>query len=152
NAAVAEVAFVPEGDVLQGGQRVAAQDARQAGEPFARDRVALVRHGAGAFLALGETFFGFEHFGALQVAELGGPPLHARPDERQRAEELGVDVALDDLRGDGRRPQTQLAADLRLDARSQVCAGADGAGEFAYGRGLFGAFEPAQSPAELIVH
>jgi hypothetical protein len=65
---VADVALVPEGDVFQRRHRVAAQHAREAGEAFPRDGVALVRHGAAAFLTFGRLF-SFENFGALQVAE-----------------------------------------------------------------------------------
>ena len=130
---MADVAFVPERDVLQRGEGVAAQDAREAGEPFAGDRVALVRHGAGTFLAFGKKFFGFQNFGALQMAELRRPTFDARADERECADELGVDVALDDLRGDRRRTQAELLANERFDLRREMRAGADRAGKFSDG-------------------
>ena len=136
DAAVADVALVPEGDVFQRGHGVAAQHAREAGEAFPGDGVALVRHGAAAFLAFGERLFGFEHFGALQVAELHRPTLDARADERQRELEFGVDVALHDLRGDGRGAQAELLANVSLDARREVRARADGAGDFADRHGV----------------
>ncbi len=85
---VADVALVPEGDVFQRGDGVAAQHAGQAGEAFPGDGVALVRHGAATFLALGERLLGFEHFGALEMAELDGPAFDARADERQRGHEI----------------------------------------------------------------
>jgi hypothetical protein len=68
-------------------------------------------------LAFRERFLGFEHFRALEVAELDRPTLHARADEGERAHELGVDVALNNLRGDGRGLQPEFFADKFFHAR-----------------------------------
>jgi hypothetical protein len=76
-----------------------------------------VRHGAAAFLAGGERFLGFENFRALQVAEFDGPSLDARADEGECGLEFRVEVALDDLRGDGGGTQAKFPADISLDAR-----------------------------------
>jgi len=57
-----------------------------------------VRHGAAAFLAGRERFFGFEDFRALKVTKLDGPTFDARADEREGQLEFGVDIALDNLR------------------------------------------------------
>lgn len=59
----------------------------------------LCGHGRRALLALGETFFHFQHFGALEVAQLHAEPLHAPGHDRQGSEKMGVAVALDDLGG-----------------------------------------------------
>ena len=40
-------------------------------------------------------------------------------DERERADKFGVNVALNDLRRDGRRSQAEFFADERFDARSE---------------------------------
>ena len=122
-------------------------------EPFAGDGVALVRHGAGAFLALGEELLGFQHFGALEVAELGGPALDAGADQGQRADELGVQVALDHLRGNRRRAQAELAG-----RRTPRCAARDGRWCRRRRRACPTAtavrarFEPLQRAAKLVVH
>ena len=116
---VADVALVPEGDVFQGGDGVAAQHARQAGQAFPGDGIALVRHGAGTFLAFRERFLGFEHFGALQMAEFHRPAFDARADQGERGHEFGVDVALDHLRGDGRGRKPEFFADKFFHARRQ---------------------------------
>ena len=129
---VADVALVPEGDVFQRGHGVAAQDARQAGQAFAGDGIALVRHGAGTFLARREKFLRLQHFGALQMAEFRRPAFDARADQRQDADEFRVQIALDDLRGDGRRAQAQFLADAGFHPRRKMRAGADGAGKFAH--------------------
>ena len=81
---MADVAFVPERDVFHRGEGVAAQHAREAGETFAGDGIALVRHGAGTFLAFGKKFFRFQNFGALQMAKLRRPTFNARADESER--------------------------------------------------------------------
>ena len=54
----------------------------------------------GALLSSAERLLRFEHLGALQMADLGRQPLEAGARERDRAEQLGVAVARDDLRGD----------------------------------------------------
>ena len=57
--------------------------ARQAADLLARDRVALVRHGRRALLLLAEIFFRLAHFGALQMANLGGDLVQCRGNDRQ---------------------------------------------------------------------
>ncbi|MCG3778537.1 MAG: hypothetical protein JW388_1258 [Nitrospira sp.] len=110
-----DVALVPEGDVLQRSDSIAANNSRKAGEPLPRDGVAFMRHGAGAFLAFGERFLGFENFGALQVTELNRPAFDARGDESERVHELSVVVALDHLRGDRRRAKAEVFTNGRFD-------------------------------------
>ena len=58
-----------------------ADQAGQAGQVLGEDRVALVRHGARALLARVERLFGFQHLGALQVADLGRQPLDRGGDD-----------------------------------------------------------------------
>ena len=58
------------------------------GQVLGQDRVALVRHRRGALLPRREILLRLAHFGALQVADLGGEPLDRRGDQRQRHEEL----------------------------------------------------------------
>ena len=152
DAAVADVALVPEGDVFQRGEGVAAKHAGEAGEAFPGDGVALVRHGAAAFLALGKRFLGLQHLGALQVAELNRPTFDARADEGQRGLKFGMDVALDDLGGNRRGSQAELLAHGGLDFRRQVGAGADGAGELADGGDFARAFEAFERAAKFVVH
>ena len=77
---------------------VAAQDAGQAGDPLARDRVALVRHRGRALLAARERLLGLAHLGALQVADLGREPLERRAEHASVVQQRGVAVARDDLR------------------------------------------------------
>ena len=52
--AVRDVALVPERDVLEPGDEVAAHDPREPAQPLGADGVALVRHRRGALLPLGE--------------------------------------------------------------------------------------------------
>ena len=99
-AGVRDVALVPQRDVLEPGLGVAAQHARQPGDALGRDRVALVRHRAGALLAGAERLLDLAHLGALQVADLGREALQPGAGERDRLQQLGVAVARHDLGGD----------------------------------------------------
>ena len=67
---VRDVALVPQRHVLQRRHGVAAQQARQAGQVLAQDRVLLVRHRRGALLPLAERLLRFADLGALPVADL----------------------------------------------------------------------------------
>src|SRR5690349_11148547 len=106
-----DVAFVPKGNVFQSGDGISTEDAGEAGETFAGDGVALVRHGAGTFLAFGKKFLGFEHLRPLQMTKLGGPAFDTGADEGDGADEFGVNIALDDLGGDGGGAEAELLAD-----------------------------------------
>ena len=150
--AVADVALMPQGHVLEGGHGVAADHAGQAGEALPGDGVALVRHGAAALLAPGEGFFGLQDFGALEVAELDGPVLEARGHQGQAVHEFGMDVALDDLGGDGSGLESKALADMGLDRGRQVGVGADRAAELAQGDDRTQVLVPGQGPRELLVH
>ena len=68
--AVRDVALVPQRHVLQARLQVAAQHARQAADGLGADRVALVRHRAGALLPGLEPLLHLAHLGALQVPQL----------------------------------------------------------------------------------
>ncbi len=100
---VGDVALVPERHVFERRDRIAANNAREAAKFFAGDGIALVRHGAAALLAGGEIFLDLEDFGALEMAEFGGPLVDAAGDERERVHEMRVAVALDDLGREQRR-------------------------------------------------
>ncbi len=102
---------------------------RQAGEIFRQHRVALVRHGRGAFLAGMEEFLGLAHFAALQVAYLGGQPLDPAGNHRQRTEPGGMAVARDDLSGDRFHRQAELVGDEFLHTRVDMREGADRAAD-----------------------
>ena len=118
SAGVRDVALVPEGDVLAGRQGVAAEHAREAADPLADDRVALVRHRRGALLrALTEGLLHFAHLGALEVADLGREPLEPRAGERDRRQQRRVAVACDDLGRDRLRGEPQPGEYARLKVR-----------------------------------
>ena len=120
-AGVADVALVPERDVLDRRLRVPAQHARQAGDALGRDRVALVRHRARALLLPGaERLARLEHLGALEVADLGREPLEPGAGERDRLQQLGVAIARDDLRGDRLGLQARAARSTRRSKSGSV--------------------------------
>ena len=75
---VRDVALVPQRDVLERRHGVAANQAREADDLLAADRVALVRHRRRALLPLGERLFDFADFGLLQPANLERELLERR--------------------------------------------------------------------------
>ena len=103
--------------ILLGGNGVTAQYPRQAGEPLPSYGIALVRHGAGTFLARGEKFFDLHHFRPLDMPKFCRPMLDAGAHQRERADKLRVQVALNYLCRNGCRPQSQSGADFSFDPR-----------------------------------
>ena len=89
---------MPEGDILEGGDGVAAEEAGEAGDALALLGVALVGHRGRAGLPLRERFLDLEHFCALEVADLGGELIEAAGDESEGRDVVGVTIAVDDLR------------------------------------------------------
>ena len=105
------------------GQGVAAQHAREAGQALASDRVALVRHRARALLTGARTT---PPPRALPCAADGGtPPPSARCSRRpaRRWHELGVTVAVHDLRRDRLRGEAEPLEHARLESGdgAQTC-------------------------------
>ena len=112
---------MPEGDVLETDNRGGSDDARESADPLGDDRVPLVGHRRRALLALAERLLHLGNLGPRQVADLEREPLERGGRDRERSEELGVPVALDDL---GRRrlgleaePFAGDALDLGVDRR-----------------------------------
>ena len=143
-AGVGDVALVPEGDVLEAGLGVAAQDPGEAGDPLGADRVALVGHRRGALLAGGERLFDLAHLGFLQVADLGREALQSGAGDRDRRQQHRVAVAGDDLGGDVLALQAELLHHPRLDRGRDRGVGADRARELAEAQLREGFFEPLQ--------
>ena len=140
---------MPEGDVLQRGQRVRPHEARQAAHLLRADRVALVRHRARARLARRERLLRLEDFGALEIPDLERDLLERGREERERAHELGVPVALDDLGGDRLRDEPELAADLLLDVGVDVSEGPHRARDLPDPHGLLGPPQALEVSARL---
>ena len=130
-----DVALVPQRHVLQRRHHIGAHHAREPGDVLRQHRVALVRHGRGALLALGEELLGLQHLGALQMADLGREPLDRGGDHAERGEIHGVAVARDDLGRDRLDRKPHRLGDVRLDPRIDLREGADRAGDGA-GRDL----------------
>ena len=105
--------------------------ARQADDLLAADRVALVRHRRRALLPLGERLLDLADFGLLQAANLERELLERRGRDRQRRQQLGVPIALNDLRRDRRRLEPETPADIGFDRRRQVRERADRARQLA---------------------
>ena len=128
---VGDVALVPEGDVLEGGLGVRADDAGEAGDLLTGDGIALVRHGARTFLLLREELFGFADFGALEVADFGGYFVERGGEDGKRSNVGCVAISLNDLGRNVHGLEAERGADGFFVLRLEVTKGADGAGEFA---------------------
>src|SRR5690242_5438394 len=107
-----DVALVPERDVFESDETIGANDSRHAADALRDDRIAFVRHCARTLLSFSKTFLRFAYFGALPVPNVQSKLLQRRSDRRERTEILSVDVALDHLRRDRRRFQTEARANL----------------------------------------
>ena len=111
-----------------------------------------VRHRAGTFLADGEKFFGFEHFGPLEMPELLRPALNGTTDQRQRRRIFRVPVALENLSGNIYRLESELPADICFDLRREMRVSADGTRDFSDRHDFASAFKSRQRPTKLVIH
>src|SRR6185369_3581738 len=78
------VALVPERVVLECGTGICAQQSRKAHNLFAANRIPLVRHRRGTFLALRERFFDLANLGFLETTNLERALLESGTRNRQR--------------------------------------------------------------------
>ena len=120
--AVRDVPLVPEGDVLQPGLGVAAQQPGDSRDPLAGDRVALVRHRGRSLLARAERLLDLAHLGALEVPDLGGEALEPRAGEGDGLQDLGVAVARHDLGRDVLGREAERAPSTRGSKSGLVAA------------------------------
>ena len=104
-------------DVLEADARIGTDDACKARDPLGGDGVALVRHRRRALLAATERLLDLAHLRARQVADLGREAVERRGVQRERSEDVGVTIALEDLRGAGRGLEPQPLAGDALDLR-----------------------------------
>ncbi len=128
---VRDVALVPEGDVLEPDDGVRPHDPRDPADALGRDRVALVRHRRRALLAAAERLLDLAHLGAGEMADLGREAIERRGEQGERREQLGVPVALQDLRRARRGLEAEPLAGDALHLGLGGGVGADGAGELA---------------------
>ena len=126
-----------------------AHDPREPADALGDDRVALVRHRRGALLAAAERLLDLAHLRAREVADLEREPLERGGDQRQRVEQLGVAVALEDLRRARRRLEAEPLAGDPLDLRVGGRVRADGARELADAHPFERARDACALPLEL---
>ena len=88
-------------------------------------------HRRRALLPFGKRLFHFADLGLLQAADLQCELLETGRGDRERAQQLGVAVALNHLRRHRIWLEPQAAADRRLDRRIEVRKRADGTGNHA---------------------
>src|SRR5436190_6131047 len=140
---VRDVPLVPERDVLEpdGGGRP--NDPREAADALRNDGVLLVRHRGGTFLPATERLLDFRHFRAGEVSDLERELLERGRGDRKRREQLGVPVALENLRRGGRRVEAEPLAGDPLDLGVGRGVGTDGTRELAHADPLEPAVEPS---------
>ena len=143
---------MPEGDIFKGGHGISANDAGEAAQAFAGDGIALVRHGAAAFLSLAEILLHLEHLGALQVAEFRRPAIDAGSDECEIGHELRMAVALQDLGGKRGGLEIQALANDPLDLGIKVGVGSHGSADFSDSDALAHFAQALEAAGELIIH
>src|SRR6266404_2295732 len=127
------IAFMPERDVLKSHDAVRAHDPSHPANALGEDRVTLMRHGARSLLAFFEFLLRFAHFGPLPVTNLQSELVQRRSDNGQGAEVLRVVVALNNLRRNGSRFDSQPGANLFLDLRIEMRKSADCSADFSDG-------------------
>ena len=73
---MADIAFVPKGNILECCSHVSPNHPRQAAQAFTGDRIAFVRHRRAALLARGKMLLNFENLGPLEMAKLCRPTIN----------------------------------------------------------------------------
>jgi len=122
---------VPERDVLEADEGAGADDPGEPADPLGDDRVPLVRHRRRALLAAAERLLHLAHLGAREMPDLESEGVERGGDDRQRRQELGVPVALDDLGRRWRRLEAEPLAGEPLELRIGRGVRADSARELA---------------------
>ncbi len=110
-----------------------------------------MRHGGTALLPAREVFFGFAHFGALQVADFQGDFFAQRGCQREGGDEVGMTIALDHLRGDGCGLEVQAGADHLFHFGTDVREGSDGAGSLAHAQVFSGGADALQVAFRFLI-
>ena len=100
-------------------------------------------------MALAEIFLGLQHFGSLQMPDLGGEPFDRACHHGQRGEVSGVAVARHDLGGNRLDAEAELLRHIGFHLRIDMGEGADRAGDGAGGDLLAGLHQPFARAGEL---
>ena len=120
---------MPERDVLETDHRSGPHDPGEPADPLGDDRISLVRHRRGALLALAERLLHLGHLGARQVTDLDRETLERGGRQGERGQQVGVTVALDDLRRGRLGLEAEAFAGHALDLGVDRRVVADGARE-----------------------
>ena len=94
------------------------------------------------FWPAAERLLDLAHLGPREVADLGREAIERRGEQRERREQLGVTVALEDLGRARRRLEAEPLARDALDLRLGGGVRADGAGQLADAQPLDRVHEP----------
>ena len=133
---------MPERDVLEPDGCGRTDDPRKAADALGDDWVLLVRHRGGTLLPAAERLLDFCHLGAGEVSDLERELLERGRGDRKRGEQLGVPVALKNLRRRRRGLEAEPLAGDPLDLGVGCGVGTNGARELAHAHPLEPALEP----------
>src|SRR5436305_5508282 len=142
---------MPERDILKSDDRVAAQQSRHAADALRQNRVPFVRHRRRTLLPLLELLLRLTHLRSLPVTNLQSELVERRRDDGERRQILRVDVALYDLRRDGRGLQSKTSADSLFNFRVEVRERADRAAYLPRGYRRARSFESRAVAPRLVV-
>ena len=137
-AGMADVALVPQGNVVKRHLGVRLHHARKAAHTFSSDGVALVGHGRRSLLPLGKRLFRLDDVGLLQQAHLHGDGFQGGSGNGERGHYLGVAVARQNLGGKRVGRKAELLADVLLNERVDAGIGSHGTADGAGGGNLAG--------------
>src|SRR5438445_12446409 len=126
-----DIALMPERDVLQRHNSIAANYTGQAAQPLTGNGIALVWHRRTAFLPFAKKFFNFQHFSPLEMTEFVRPTIAAGSDHGQRGHKFRVTVTLHDLGRNRRGFQSELLVSSSLDLVIDMCDRPDVTASFA---------------------
>ena len=146
---VRDVALVPERDVLEADDGCSAHDTGQPADALGDDGVPLVRHRRRALLPAAERLLHLGDLRAREVPDLERELVERRRDDRERGQQLGVPVALEDLRRRRRRLEAEPLARAALELGIGRCVRSDRAGELADPHPLERPRDPLPVPVEL---
>ena len=114
---------MPERLVLHGNGGVSPQESREACDPFALHRVALLWHGGAPRLTGAEGLTQLINLAVLQVANLGCETFERAARDRDCGNERRMPITLDNLRAHRIHAQLQRGERLTLNLRADLAVG-----------------------------
>src|SRR4051812_28324669 len=121
---MADVAFMPESDVLDRRHKIAPQKSCKAGKIFGDNGITLVRHGATSLLANFERLLSFTHLASLKMADLDSQSFKSCSQECKSRKNFRMAVPWNNLGCNVFRLEAQLFCNESFDLgrKRRVCS------------------------------